>query len=66
MIGLMCVMVVLLMFFCFIFFFFLIFCMVSMVIVLWEFTAISGNDCGIQGQNYVAWLQEFDIRYIVF
>ena len=52
--------------FLFYFFIFLFFSMVSMVIVLWEFTAISGNGCGIQGQNYVAWLQEFDIRYIVF
>ena len=29
----------------------------SMVIVLWEVTAILGNGCGIQGQKYVAWLQ---------
>ena len=28
----------------------------SMVIVLSEVTAILGNGCGIQGQNYVAWL----------
>ena len=32
-------------------------CMVSMVLVLWEVAAILGNGCGIQGQNYVAWLQ---------
>ena len=31
--------------------------MVSMVIVLWEVTALLGNGCGIQGQKYVAWLQ---------
>ena len=31
--------------------------MVSMVIVLWEVTAILGNGCGIQGQKHVAWLQ---------
>ena len=30
---------------------------VSMVLVLWEVAAILGNGCGIQGQNYVAWLQ---------
>ena len=35
----------------------LFFCMVSMVLVLWEVAAILGNGCGIQGQNYVAWLQ---------
>ena len=33
------------------------FCMVSMVEVLWEVAAIPGNRCGIQGQNYVTWLQ---------
>ena len=33
------------------------FCMVSMIIVLWKFNAILGNGCGIQDQNYVAWLQ---------
>ena len=27
-------------------------------LILWEVAAILGNDCGIQGQNYVAWLQE--------
>ena len=32
--------------------------MVSMVLVMWEGAAILGNSCGIQGQNYVAWLQE--------
>ena len=52
------------------------FCMVSMVIVLWEVNAILGNGCEIQRQNYVAWLQgsdasrvslqKFDIRCIVF
>ena len=35
-----------------------IFCMVSMVLVLREVAAILENGCGIQGQNYVAWLQE--------
>ena len=25
--------------------------------VLWEVTAVLGNGCGIQGKNYVAWLQ---------
>ena len=30
------------------------FCVVSMVLVLWEVTAILGNGCGFQGQNYVA------------
>ena len=34
-----------------------VFCMVSMVLVLWEVAAILGNGCGIQGQNYVVWLQ---------
>ena len=34
-----------------------VFCMVSVVIVLWEVTTILGNGCGIQGQKYVAWLQ---------
>ena len=33
------------------------FCMVSMVLVVWEVAAILGNGCEIQGQNYVAWLQ---------
>ena len=33
------------------------FCMVNMVLVLWEVAAILGNGFGIQGQNYVAWLQ---------
>ena len=32
-------------------------CMLSMVLVLWEVAAILGNGCGIQGQNYVAFLQ---------
>ena len=31
--------------------------LVSMVLFLWEVAVILGNDCGIQGQNYVAWLQ---------
>ena len=31
-------------------------CMVSMVLVLWGFTAILGNGYGNQGQNYVALL----------
>ena len=35
-----------------------VFCMVSMVLFLWEVAAILENGCGIQGQNYVAWLQE--------
>ena len=35
--------------------------MVSMVIVLWEVTAILGNSCGKQGQKYVAWLQGSEI-----
>ena len=35
--------------------------MVSMVIVLWEVTAVLGNFCGIQGQKYVAWLQGSEI-----
>ena len=30
----------------------------SMVLVLWQVTAILENGCGIQGQNHVAWLQE--------
>ena len=29
---------------------------VSMVIVLWKVTVILGNGCGMQGQQYVAWL----------
>ena len=33
------------------------FCMLSMVIVLWEVNAILGNGYEIQGQNYVPWLQ---------
>ena len=33
----------------------------SMVIILWEVTAILGNGCGIQGQKYVAWLQGSEI-----
>ena len=37
------------------------FCMVSMVIVLWQVNAIPGNGCGIQGQNYVAWFQEIEM-----
>ena len=32
-----------------------------MVTVLWEVTSILGNGCGIQGQKYVAWLQESEI-----
>ena len=31
--------------------------MVSMVLVLLEVAAILRNVCGIQGQNYVTWLQ---------
>ena len=31
--------------------------LVSMVLFLWEVAVIIGNGCGIQGQNYVAWLQ---------
>ena len=34
-----------------------IFCMVSIVLVLWEVAAILENGCGIQEQNYVLWLQ---------
>ena len=34
-----------------------VFCMVSMVLVLWEAAAILENGFRIQGQNYVAWLQ---------
>ena len=33
------------------------FCMLSMLIVLWEVNAILGNGYEIQGQNYVPWLQ---------
>ena len=33
----------------------------SIVIVLWEVTAILGNGCGIQGHKYVAWLQGSEI-----
>ena len=35
----------------------LFFCMVSMVLVLWEVAAILGNGLGIQEQNYVEWPQ---------
>ena len=35
--------------------------MVSMVTVLSEVTAILGNGCGIQGQNYVVWLHGSEI-----
>ena len=35
--------------------------MVSMVIVLWEVTAILGNGCEIEGQKYVASLQGSEI-----
>ena len=38
-----------------------VFCMVSMVMVLCEVNAILGNGCEIQGQNYVAWLQESEM-----
>ena len=31
---------------------------VFLVLLKWEVAAILGNGCGIQGQNYVAWLQE--------
>ena len=34
-----------------------VFCMVSMVLVLWEIAAILGNGCGIERQNYFPWLQ---------
>ena len=37
------------------------FCMMSMVMVLWEVTAILGNDCGIQTKKYVTWLQGSEI-----
>ena len=33
------------------------FCIVSIVLVLWGVTAFLENGCGIQEQNYVAWLQ---------
>ena len=36
--------------------------MVSIVLVLWGVTAILGNGCGIQGNNYVAWLQGSKIQ----
>ena len=45
-----------------------VFCMVSMVLILWEVATILGNSCGIQGQNYVATrvsLQECNINYIL-
>ena len=29
-----------------------VFCMVIMVLVLWEVAAILGNNCGVQGKNY--------------
>ena len=32
-------------------------CMVSMVLVTWDVTAILWNGCGIQGQNYDVWFQ---------
>ena len=35
--------------------------MESMVIVLWEVTAILGNGCAIEGQKYVALLQGSEI-----
>ena len=28
-----------------------------LVLLKWEIAAILGNGCGVQGQNYVAWLQ---------
>ena len=37
------------------------FCMVSLVIVLWEVTAFLGDGSGIQRQKYVAWLQGSEI-----
>ena len=37
------------------------FCLVSMVKGLWEVTAFLGNGCAIQGQKYLAWLQESEI-----
>ena len=27
-----------------------------LVLLKWEVAAILGNECGVQGQNYVAWL----------
>ena len=30
---------------------------VFLVLLKWEVAAILGNVCGVQGQNYVAWLQ---------
>ena len=30
---------------------------VFLVLLKWEVAAILGNGCGVQGQNYVAWLQ---------
>ena len=37
------------------------FCMVSLVIVLWEVTAFLGDGSGIQRQKYVVWLQGSEI-----
>ena len=30
---------------------------VFLVLLKWEVAAILGNGCGVEGQNYVAWLQ---------
>ena len=30
---------------------------VFLVLLKWKVAAILGNGCGVQGQNYVAWLQ---------
>ena len=30
---------------------------VFLVLLKWKVAAILGNECGVQGQNYVAWLQ---------
>ena len=40
------------------------FCTVSMVMVLWQVNPILENVCGIQGQNYVAWLQGSEIPVV--
>ena len=37
------------------------FCLVSMVLVLWEVAAILGNSRGIQGQNNIAWPEGSEI-----
>ena len=40
------------------------FCIVSMVIALWQVIAILENVRGIQRQNYVAWLQRSEIPVV--